>query len=135
MMSEGLCNCPICLRLVQGSHLKAKRPRKVDKVEAKRKHLACLSDLAEKEHIDISKQELDKLLEEPSILVNSAYLAYTQSLLDRIQGKATGAYVLVLWRQIAWEPTGSPIPGFSLEVDDMLNARKILIGILRDSVG
>ncbi|MDA0812720.1 MAG: hypothetical protein O3C21_10065 [Verrucomicrobia bacterium] len=48
-------------------------------------------------------------------------------MLERVRSSEGGVYVLALWRMIAWTPEGSPIKGFTLEVDDIFDAEHELV--------
>lgn len=125
------CYCPLCIRMERASHLQLKKPSKKDKLDAKEKREASIRMLAEEIGVQLSYKQMIDLFDDPIYLRASAYLAYAQCLLDRVRGNPTGVYVLILWRQIAWKPQGSPIKGFQLKVKDILNARQQMIEAIR----
>jgi hypothetical protein len=64
----------------------------------------------------------------------SAYSTYGYWLIRRLKGDAEGKSILGLWREIAWNRTGSPIKGFKLRLEDFVKAESSLVEALRTSV-
>jgi len=60
----------------------------------------------------------------------AAYSTYGYWLLQRLEGISDGVSILALWREIAYEPTGSPIKGFTLRVEDFVAAEESLVQFL-----
>ncbi len=124
LAGQGGCFCNLCIRLTNASHLKAKKPQKLDKREAMDKRIAIIGALAQEISSPISHKTAEALANSSQYLRDVAYLAYAKSLLERISGSEGGVYALVLWRQFAWKPEGSPIRGFELSAADILAAEE-----------
>lgn len=129
--SNSKCYCSLCRYSIHRPHLQAKKPRSIDKQRAASACRERLAALALEEEVDLSAPRLEEIMATPQGKRDSAYLAYAQALLERIRGKNSGPYVLVLWRMIAWKPEGSPIPGFTLEPEDIFAAEERLREALR----
>jgi len=125
------CFCSFCAHLVNASHLRPKKLRKRDKDMARELRISRLLMLAEEEGIQIDRDTVATIADDPAFVRSAAYSAYAQSLLERIRGDEGGLYALALWREIAWKPEGSPIKGFQLEVDDILDAERQLIAEMK----
>lgn len=126
------CFCSFCAHLANASHLRPKKLRKRDKNMAREQRISRLIMLAEEESIHIDPDTAAMIAADPVFLRNAAYSAYALSLLERIRGDEGGHYALALWREIAWKPEGSPIKGFQLKADDILDAERQLIAEMRN---
>jgi hypothetical protein len=125
------CYCSFCTHLVNASHLRPKKLRKRDKDTAREQRISRLILLAEEQGIRIERDIAAAIADAPAFLRSAAYSAYALSLLERIRGDEGGLYALALWREIAWKPEGSPIKGFQLQADHILNAERELIDEIR----
>jgi hypothetical protein len=125
------CLCPFCAHLVSASHLRPKKLRKRDKDIARGQRTSRLIMLAEEEGIQIHRDTAAMIADDPAFLRNAAYSAYALSLLERIRGDEGGPYALALWREIAWKPEGSPIKGFQLQADNIVDAERQLIAEMK----
>jgi hypothetical protein len=124
--------CSFCAHLVNASHLRPKKLRKRDKDMAREQSISRLLMLAEEEGIRIDRDTAATIVADRAFLRSAAYSAYALSLLERIRGDEGGLYALALWREIAWKPEGSPIKGFQLQADDILDAERGLIEEMKD---
>lgn len=122
LRSNNGCLCDLCLQLVNASHLKRKKPKKIDKEDAKIKRFQIIKELGLEEGLDLPDSIYKKINHSKEFLRDTAYLAYAKSLIERIDSSKGGIYILVLWRQFAWKPEGSPIKEFKLNVEYILNA-------------
>ena len=125
------CFCSFCVHLVGASHLRPKKLRKRDKDMAREQRISRLLSLAEEEGIQIESDTASTIAVDPAFLRSAAYSAYAHSLLERIRGDEGGLYALALWREIAWKPEGSPIKGFQLQAEDILDAERQLIAEMK----
>ena len=126
------CYCAFCSQVVNASHLKAKKPGNWDKKRAEEKCVARVRRLAAEAGLDLSPDDAVTLVTSTKDnLRNAAYSAYGQCLLERINGDEGGLYVLALWRMFAWKPEGSPIKGFTLEAEDVLDAEQKLLAAMQ----
>ena len=110
------------------SHLQALKPRSADKKYAAQKRAEAILQLAKKHRLSCTEEKANAWSKAIDTRRQAAYLAYTQSVIDRINGAYVDTYALVLWRDIAWKPTGSPIKGFSYELEDITKAQQALLG-------
>lgn len=53
----------------------------------------------------------------------------------RTRGEGTGPAVLALWRELAWDPRGSPRKGFQPSTDGILRAEERLLARIRARFG
>lgn len=127
LISECGCGCELCARLVAASHLQPKRVDKRDKARAEKLMRQRLMDLAAEHGVGLDADQAEVLAARPEHRRNAAYSAYGDWLIRRLDGKSDGASILVLWRLIAWKPTGSPIPGFKVEARDFTAAETALL--------
>jgi hypothetical protein len=130
LASECGCYCPICARLVNLSRVQPKKVTRHDKRHAEECRIERVRKLAMEEGLAVSDARTAELAVSPIWLRRAAYSAYGQSLLERVRGDEGGTHVLALWREIAWKPEGSPIPGFELRAEDILNAEQELVAEL-----
>lgn len=128
------CFCPFCAHLVNASHLRPKKPKKHDKDMARERRISRLVALADEEGIPIPRDIAAAIATSPGFVRSAAYSAYGLSLLERIHGSEGGLYALVLWREIAWKPEGSPIKGFTLEASDIFDSESQLISEVKKNL-
>jgi hypothetical protein len=125
------CFCPICVRLVNGSNLKAKKLTTADKRRAESLMIERLSDLAGEHHLKLTDNEAEALISDPDCRVAAAYSAYGYWLIQRIKGLTDGASILALWRQFAWTAAGSPRKDFKLQYEDIYESECTLLAAIR----
>ena len=70
----------------------------------------------------VPESSLEALATDADTTDQVALLAYSTELLRRCAGQSSGPASLVLWRQFAWSPAGSPKPGFELRTEAILQA-------------
>jgi hypothetical protein len=119
------CFCPICTTLVTAPQLKAKKVLRRDKARARKLKVRAIQEIAREHNLQLDQQKAEKLIDSESGEYVSL-VAYGLQLVSRMQGSSDGPSVLALWREIAWEKTGSPKKNFKLEANDILNAEKAL---------
>lgn len=125
ILSSTGCFCEVCTYIGNLPHLRIKSPDKLDKIEAKDRRTEIIQELAVQEGINLSYSICKEMANSEQYRRDAAYLAYAKSLLERIQSSTGGVYMLVLWREIAWE-NGAPIKGFTLEAEEILKAEQKL---------
>lgn len=130
LISECGCRCELCVRLVAASNLQPKRLEKRDKARAEKLMTQRLMDLAAEHGVGLDSDQAEVLAARPEHRRNIAYSAYGDWLIRRLDGKSDGGSILVLWRLIAWKPTGSPIPGFKLHERDFIAAEAALLAAM-----
>jgi hypothetical protein len=129
------CYCPLCARLVNAPHLRAKRLRKKDKERAGQLMVNRVSALAREERIGVSDPAVVAIVHGDETRRSAAYSAYGHWLIRRLDGDTDGAAVLALWREIAWKRTGSPIKDFQLRYKDFVDAEELLADTLQSVAG
>lgn len=127
LISECGCMCPMCSYFTSAPHLKVKKVSPRDKKRARKIKTTSLQQLAREQSVRLEDREVEKLIDSQESARDVSLLAYGQQLVERSRGRSEGPAVLALWREIAWEPTGSPKKNFELEVDDILNAEQALV--------
>ena len=125
------CCCPMCSHLENMSHLQVKILTKRDKLKAREKCAERISNLAVEENLELSEEAAGAVFaKHPK---SAAYSAYGHSLLQRIRGSECRPWALALWRMIAWKPEGSPIKGFVLKAEDIIEAENELVTMIARS--
>ncbi len=127
---NGGCLCPLCRRIVSASHLQAKKLLKSDKFRAVELMAERVTALAEEEGLAISPERIESVVTDLATRRSAAFSAYGQWLINRLAGATDGPSVLALWREIAWNRSGSPIQGFELKLEDFQSAERELLGII-----
>jgi len=126
------CFCPLCSYLTQASRLQTKTVMKQDKVRAERLMELRLESLAKETGCHIDPKKVETLLQPRTPLRrNAAYSTYGHWLLERLEGFTDGVSLLALWREFAYEPTGSPIKEFKLTLKDFVRAEEDLVGFMK----
>lgn len=125
------CYCPMCSRMVAGSHLRPKALTKRDKKRAGELMRDRLITLGKEQGVEVSNDQVDAFMKDEIQRKKVAYSTYGDWLIRRLDGQTDGPALLVLWREIAWERSGSPIQGFELRLKDFTKAEADLIAGLR----
>lgn len=128
------CRCWCCTYLAAAPNLKTRRLTPKDKKRAARLKVDCLQQLALDRHLSVPESTLEALATDAVTTDQVALLAYTGELLRRCSGQSSGPASLVLWRQFAWSPSGSPKPGFELRADTILQAEAQIARALEKTV-
>jgi len=128
------CYCPLCAHLVNAPHLRAKKLRRRDRERADRLMVDRVTAFAREEAIEATDQAIDAVVRSDETRRSAAYSTYGHWLIRRLAGDTDGTAVLALWRQIAWERTGSPIKKFRLRYEDFRDAELALAEALRSAV-
>lgn len=133
------CYCSLCSYLTQAPHLKAKKVLKKDKNRAVLLMEHRLQALAREAEVVLESSTISSILEGTITPVNpidvppanyrklAAYSTYGYWLLQRMDGYSDGVSLLALWREVAYEPSGSPIQNFKLKYENFVHAEAWLI--------
>jgi len=122
----GHCFCPMCSWLADAPNLKTKTPTTRDKKRARKMMLDVINRMAVEDGLRLSQETAEAITDDPNLREKLALCAYGANLLHRMRGVAVGAAALVLWRNFAWLPTGSPKKKFELTADLILDAEEAL---------
>ncbi len=128
----GTCFCPICARLVNGSHLKAKKLTGSDKKRALSLMLDRLVELTHEHDLKLTTKDAEALIASPECKIAAAYSTYGYWLIQRTKGLTDGPSILALWRHFAWTDAGSPRKGFNLQFDDIQKSEGLLVTTMRE---
>jgi len=120
------CSCTMCTYLVAAPHLKTKKVLRRDKARARSMKITTIQQLARDCDTNLDRQQAEQLLDSADTAMNISLLAYGEQLIARTRGMSVGPAVLALWREIAWDPKGSPKKNFQLEAADIVNAEESL---------
>ena len=120
------CDCPMCVYIVGASHLKVKKVYRRDKVRARRMKVSALQQLAFERNTRLDQKQAEELIDSPDSAMEASLIAYGQQLVGRTRGISEGPAVLALWREIAWEKSGSPKKNFQLDAENILSAEESL---------
>jgi hypothetical protein len=118
------CRCPICVRIVQRSHLQPKKLGNADKRRARALKCDHLATLALQRGVTLADAAIEQLLDDASLGTAVAMATYGGQLVRRSQGDGDGPAVLALWREFAWTKQGSPDPDFELDAEAVLAAER-----------
>lgn len=127
----GGCFCPICVHLVAAPHLRARKVSRRDKERARKLKVAALQQLALEQSTSQDQKELENLIDSPDIRTEISLVAYGLQLIARTNGRSDGPAVLALWREIAWNQSGSPKKDFKLEAENILKAKELVAQRIR----
>lgn len=122
----GHCFCPMCSWLTDAPNLKTKTPTARDKNRARKMMLDVINCIAVENSVRLSEKTTEAIVDDPNLRQELALCAYGADLSRRMRGVAIGAAALVLWRNFAWLPTGSPKRKFELTADLILDAESAL---------
>ena len=98
------------MRIVNASHLQAKKLSTSDKRRADLLMAECLMQFARDNAYDLDERRADQIVSDPATRRSAAYLAYAHWLIRRLSGETDGPAILALWRLIAWDPRGGMHP-------------------------
>ena len=118
------CRCPVCVRIVQRSHLQPKKLGNADKRRARALKFDHLATLALQRDVTLSDAAIEQLLDDPSLGTAVAMATYGDQLVRRSRGDGDGPAVLALWREFAWTKQGSPDPDFELDAEIVVAAER-----------
>ncbi len=128
----GTCSCSICARLVNGSHLKAKKLTSSDKRRSLALMLDRIIELAREHDLKLKTSDAEALIANPEYKIAAAYSTYGYWLIQRTKGVTDGPSILGLWRQFAWTDAGSPRKDFKLDYDDFKKSEDMLLTSIRE---
>lgn len=128
---RGGCHCVLCVRLVNLPHLQTKKVHSRDKRAADLLMVDAIIRLASQQRRNVDIQLANQLVNDSRTRRAAAYVAYGDSLIERLEGNSDGPAVLALWRIIAWKSRGSMRRGFRLAVDDFRDAEQTLIAAIQ----
>jgi hypothetical protein len=127
------CYCRFCSYLVKAPHLKAKRILKRDKERALRLMADRVQQLALEADITVTPDLAERVATDEATRRSAAYSAYGHWLIKRLDGLSDGPSILALWREIAWNKSGSPFQRFELKHADFVTAEEALLRALQST--
>ena len=131
-VSECGCYCPMCRRLANPQHLKAKSLTKVDKNRAAKLRVRRIEMLALEEGLPFNELLVHESLQDAEFRHSASLAAYGSELLERLNGFSDGPAVLALWRDFAWTAAGAPNRQFKLKAELIHQAEQKLTHIVRE---
>ncbi len=114
------CFCPMCSWLVDAPNLKTKKPVAADKRRALQMKANIVRAMADEFGATLADDAIDAIVNDKALRESLSMVTYAHDLLGRLDGRAVGPAALVLWRGFAWKPEGSPIKGFALSAEEIL---------------
>jgi hypothetical protein len=126
------CRCRFCSILVKAPHLQTKKLSKREKQRALRLMADRVEQLAIEEQIACAPERAEAIATGEATRRAAGYSAYGHWLIKRLDGLTDGPSILALWREIAWNKSGSPIPKFELKQADFVAAEQSLVRAIRD---
>lgn len=125
------CFCPMCSWLVDVPHLKTRTPSAADKKRALKMMREVPKRLAIAHGLALDDAAAAAIAADPALRESLALWAYAGDLMQRMKGVAIGPAALVLWRQFAWLPAGSPKKDFTLSAELFMEAEQRLLERMR----
>ncbi len=119
--------------MIDVSHLKPKKLTKKDKSRAKKLKLDALRQLCLDEGIEHVEESLVSLSENKDTSESVSIISYSYELVRRSKGIIEGPAALVLWRDFAWNVSGSPKKKFKFTTHMAMKAKDLIISKLRDN--
>jgi hypothetical protein len=129
------CYCPLCVQIVNAPILQPKKLTKGDRERALRLMADRVTALGREEGIAAQPEHVMAIVRGNETRRHAAYSAYGYWLIRRLEGDSAGKGILSLWREIAWNLTGSPINGFKLRYEDFVAAEASLVDALQTATG
>ncbi len=126
------CLCPICSYWIQAPYLKTKKITGKHKKRAQKLKVDYLTKLFLHHDLPINTQQVSVLVSDSETTKELALLAYTDELLKRIEGHKEGPALLALWREFAWDDSGSPIKAFKLLSTMILKLEEKIIDLIQE---
>jgi hypothetical protein len=120
------CFCQMCSWLIDAPNLKTKTPTSKDKKRAQKMMIDVVHRIVMENDLRLSEEKIAAIVNDPNLREKLALCAYGFDLFQRMNGIAVGTAALVLWRNFAWLPSGSPKKKFELTADLILNAEKAI---------
>jgi hypothetical protein len=127
------CECPLCARIKNASHLQPKKLTKSDKRRAIKLMGDRVAALAQEEGIVADRERVHNIVTDSDTRRAAGFSTYGFWLINRLSGSTDGPSILALWREIAWNRKGSPIQGFKMRYEDFELAEESLIQALRNA--
>lgn len=134
-VSDCGCSCPMCSQLANPRYLKPKSLGRADKERAHKLRIRRLEMLAREEGLPSFELRIREGLEDEDLRRHASFSAYGSALLNRLKGISDGPAVLALWRDLAWTREGYPIRRFKLTAQDIMQAEKSLLNLLKTHAG
>jgi hypothetical protein len=125
------CYCSLCAYLVNAPHLRTKKLSKKMKQRALRLMADRVQQLATESAIAVTRELAERIATAEPTRRSAGYSAYGHWLIKRLDGLSDGPSILALWREIAWQRSGSPIGGFEMDYADFVAAEETLVHVLR----
>lgn len=117
------CFCPMCSWLINVSHLKPKKVSGLDKKKAIKLKQNTLMQLCMNLQIVINTNDIEKFINNKATFESVSVITYGNELISRTKGHSNGASVLWLWRNFAWNKSGSPRKKFEFTKDYLLDSK------------
>jgi hypothetical protein len=121
------CYCSYCTYLGQADRLQVKTPSKGAKRVAEELKRVYLGSLAAAAGMETAAPAIADIVADRGLRRTLALATYAHELVRRTKFASQGEGVLVLWRQFAWNDNGSPIAGYRLRPENMLEAERELL--------
>ena len=121
------CRCRFCSILVKAPHLQTKKLSPKMKQRALRLMVDRIQQLAIESGTPVTPDSAEQIATFEQTRRWAGYSAYGHWLIKRLDGLTDGPSILALWREIAWNKSGSPIPKFELKHADFVEAETSLI--------
>ena len=121
------CYCPMCSYFANAPYLQTKKLSSKMKQRALRLMADRVQQLAMESGTPITPEAAEQIATTVETRRAAGYSAYGQWLIKRLDGLTDGPSILALWREVAWNKSGSPIPRFELKYADFADAETCLV--------
>jgi hypothetical protein len=116
----------MCSWLVDAPNLKTKTPTPKDTKRVQKMMTDVINRIATENDVRLSEKKVEAIANDSDLREKLAPCAYGFDLFQRMNGIAVGTAALVLWRNFAWLPIGSPKKKFELTTEVILDAEKAI---------
>ena len=124
------CGCRFCSYMIEAPRLQTKKLTKRDKQRALGLMADRVQQLAIEAGIAATPELAERIATNEQTRTSAGYSAYGHWLIKRLDGLTDGKSILALWREIAWNKSGSPTSKFVLKYDDFVNAEMRILQAL-----
>jgi len=124
------CGCRFCSYMIEAPRLQTKKLSKRDKQRALGLMVDRILQLAIESDIALAPELAERIATDEKTRRFAGYSAYGHWLIKRLDGLTDGPSILALWREIAWNKSGSPRPKFMLKFDDFANSEQRILQAL-----
>jgi hypothetical protein len=112
---------------VANPHLRPKKQTREDKARAQKLKLSYIMQLSLDCGNPINDERAKAIVENSELKEAVAMATYGEQLIFRMKGHVEGSAILALWREFAWDASGSPKKNFKLDANHILRCEEAIV--------